>query len=146
MRNIIIAVIDLGLLKAYRIEHTRLKTPRLVLLEEFEPADAHGKLIDKLTDHAGRNRVPNSNISMSMGERQRVTLEFRKRLVKQLAEGLTRLLKNEAVDGCFMAASKEINHCIMEELTPRLRAKVLKNVRADLAKVRKSELLEHFES
>ncbi len=144
MRNTLIVVIDLGLLKAYRLEHTRLNTPRLTLVEEFATADAHEKLADKLTDQAGRYRVPTSNMAMSGGERQKIALEFRKRSIKQLAEVLSRLLSNGEVDQCYLAASKEINHPIVDELSAPARAKITKKLQADLTKIDKGDLLDHF--
>ena len=42
---------DLGCFKAYRLEnHHPHRTPRLELVEEFNNADAHGKLVDKVSD------------------------------------------------------------------------------------------------
>ena len=43
-----------------------------------------------------------------------------------------------------LAASKEINRQLLEELEPQVRAKIEKNLPADLTKSDKSEILRHF--
>ena len=53
-------------------------------------------------------------------------------------------MRRDDVDVCYLAASKEINHQILEEVEPRLRVKIEKNVAADLTKINKSQLLQHF--
>lgn len=81
---------------------------------------------------------------MSDGERHNIELETRKRLVRQLAERLNLLARSEDIERCFLAASREINHPLMEALEPPVRAKVAKNVPADLTKVQRTEILRYF--
>ena len=144
MKNKLVVVTDLGSLKAYRLDRNELnRTPRLELLQDVAWAAAHEKLADKLSDRAGR--FANGGASgASSGERHNIALEHRKRLVKQLAERVSVLIRPEDVDACYFAASKEINHLILQELDPRARAKIEKNVPADLTKLDKGELLNRF--
>jgi hypothetical protein len=145
MKNTLIVVTDLGAFKAYRLEKTHPQgTPRLEPLEEFFNQEAHSKLTEKLTDSAGRNRSPASRMATTMGEQHNLKLELRKRLVKQLAGKLNALLRPDDFDHCFFAASKEINHQILAELPDRVRAKIVKNIQADLTKAGRSDLLKHF--
>jgi hypothetical protein len=139
-----LVVLDLGQLKAYRLERTQLNTPRLIPVEDIELQEAHQKLLDKVTDQAGRWRVPNERMAMSYGERQKIDLEFRKRLMKQHAHSLHRLLNTPDVEECYLATPKEMHHLILEELEPRIRNKITKNLPCDLTKLSKAELLEHF--
>ena len=81
---------------------------------------------------------------MSDGERHNIELESRKRLVRQLARRLNALAGAEEIDRCFLAASKEINHQLLEELDPPVRAKIQKNVPADLTKIEHTDILRHF--
>jgi hypothetical protein len=145
MKNIIVVVADLGALKAYRLGRTPLQhTPRLELLDEFSPRDAHAKLVDQVSDQAGRFRVPNASMAMAYGERDKIELERRRRLVKQLADRLKTLLQQDEITECHFAASKEIHHQLLDELDAKTRAKIVKHVHADLTKVDKSDLLGHF--
>jgi hypothetical protein len=82
--------------------------------------------------------------AMSDGERHNIELETRKRLVRQLAQRLNLLVRGPDVERFLLAASKEINHQLLEELEATVRAKIEKNIPADLTKVERAELLGHF--
>ncbi len=149
MKNTLVVVMDLGCFKAYRLKnHHPNQTPRLALVDEFNNADAHGKLVDKVTDSAGRfprrTGAQHTTGAMSDGERHNIELESRKRLVRQLAQRLNTLARSKEVERCLLAASREINHQLMEELEPPVRAKIEKNVQADLTKLEQAEILRHF--
>jgi hypothetical protein len=149
MKNKWLLVADLASFKAYRVETSRFnRSPRLELMEAFDNAEAHGRLVDKVSDLSGRfPRGMGANGTtgvMSDGERHNIELEHRKRLARRLADRVNALMRRDDVDVCYLAASKEINHQILEEVEPRLRAKIGKNVAADLTKINKSELLQHF--
>jgi hypothetical protein len=81
---------------------------------------------------------------MSNGERHNIQLESRKRLVRQLAQRLNALVRSKEVERCLLAASREINHQLLEELEPQVRAKIEKNVPVDLTKLERAEILRHF--
>ncbi len=149
MKNTLVVVADLGCFKAYRLENSHAShTPRLELVDEFTSADAHGKLVDKVTDLAGRfprrGGTATARGAMSDGERHNIELESRRRLVRQLAQRLNGLARDPEVERCLLAASREINHPLLEELEPQVRAKIEKNVPADLTKVKRGDLLRHF--
>ena len=149
MKNTLVVVTDLGCLKAYRLEnHHPDRPPRLEPVEEFNNAAAHGKLGDKVTDLSGRfprrTGAQHTTGAMSDGERHNIELESRKRLVRQLAQRLNRLLGSKEVERCLLAASREINHQLLEELEPLARAKIEKNIPVDLTKLDRAEILGHF--
>jgi hypothetical protein len=150
MKNTVVVVTDLACLKAYKIDANALhSSPRLELVEEFHSADAHERLVDKVSDHSGRfprgGGPPNGAGAMSAGERHNIQLEQRKRLVRQLAGRLNTLLNRAGIEHCLLAASKEINHSLLDELDPRTRAKIQMILSADMTKVDKAELLGHFQ-
>jgi len=150
MKNTWVVVTDLGGFKAYRINNGQLnRTPRLELVEEFRNAGAHDHLVDKVTDLSGRfprsTGMSNLTGAMSDGERHNIDLERRKRLVRQLAQRLNSLMKTAGIERCYLAASREINHQLLEELDAGIRARIEKNLPADLTKTDKSELLRHFQ-
>ncbi len=148
MKNTLLVVADLGGLKAFKVENNQVhRTPRLELLEEFENAEAHGRLVDRVSDLSGRfprGTGLKAGGAMSDGERHNIELETRKRLVRQLAERLNNLARKAEVETCFLAASKEINHQLVDALEPQVRAKITKNLTADLTKVERAELLSRF--
>jgi len=148
MKNTLVVVADLGCLKAFWLDNNHLnRTPRLEPVEEFERPEAHGKLVDKVSDQSGRFPRGGGTTAagaMADGERHNIELEMRKRLVRQLARRFNTLARAKEVEHCLLAASKEINHQLLEELEPEVRAKIQKNLSADLTKLERSEILAHF--
>jgi hypothetical protein len=149
MNNTLVVVTDLGCFKAFRLENNHPhQSPRLELLEEFNSADAHEKLVDQVSDLSGRfprsSGMSHATGAMSDGERHNIELERRKRLVRQLGQRLNTLARSKDVERCLLAASREINRQLLEELEPLVRAKIGKNVAADLTKLEHAEVLRHF--
>lgn len=148
--NTLLVVADLGGFKAYKLEtnnNSLNHTPRLALLEQFSSRQAHDRLVDRMSDLSGRfprRTGPGTGGAMSDGERHNIELEARKRLIRALAHKLNILAGRDDIDRCFLAASKEINHPLLEELNPQVRAKVAKNVPADLTKLGQLDILRHF--
>ena len=147
MKNTLVIVADLGLFKAYKLERTDIQqTPRLELIEELESVDAHGRMGDKVTDQAGRWRMPTGRMAMSYGERQKIDLEMRRRLVKQLAEHIGRAVREQNPEDCYLSVTKETHKQLLEELDPDVRGRIAKILPLDLTKASKVELLDHFET
>lgn len=150
--NTLVVVADLGGYKAFKLEDNGKnngnlnQTPRLELLEQFENPEAHGRMVDKVSDLSGRfPRAGGRAVgAMSDGERHNIELESRKRFIRQLAQRLNALARGKDIERCLLAASREINHPLLEELDPQVRAKITKNVPADLTKLGRTEILSHF--
>ena len=147
--NTLLVVADLGGFKAFKLENNNHlnRTPRLEMLDQFENVQAHDRLVERVTDLSGRfprgTGLKNGG-AMSHGERHNIELESRKRQVRQMAARLNELGRNPDVERCFLAASREINHQLLDELEPRVRAKIVKNIPADLTKMERPEILRHF--
>ena len=148
MKNTLLVVADLGGFKAFKLENNQLnRAPRLEFIEEFDNKAAHGRLVDRVTDLAGRfprRTGTSAGCAMSDGERHNIELESRRRLVRQLAQRLNSLARGQEIERCFLAASREINHQLIDELDPQVRAKIAKNVPADLTKLERADILSHF--
>ena len=148
MKNTLVVVVDLGCLKAFKLENGVTQRARLELVEQFDNPAAHNRLVERVTDQSGRfprgaAKPANGNV-MSDGERHNMELEQRKRFVRELARRLNSLARNKEIECCFLAASREINHQLVEELEPRVRAKIEKNLSADLTKLERMEILGRF--
>jgi hypothetical protein len=149
MKNTLVVVADLGCFKAYRLENDHPdRSPRLEPVQEFNNTDAHDKLGDRVTDLAGRfprkTGAAHTTGAMSDGERHNIELESRKRLVRQHAQRFNALARTGDFDRCLLAASREINHQLLDELEPQVRAKIAINLAADLTKLERAEILRHF--
>lgn len=146
--NTLLVVADLGGFKAFKLEnHNSHRSPRLEFLEQFDNRAAHGRLVDRVSDLSGRfprGTGMKAAGAMSDGERHNIELETRKRFVRQLAQRLNALARTQEVERCFLAASREINHQLLQELDPQLRAKIARNVPADLTKLERAELINRF--
>jgi hypothetical protein len=146
MSKVIIAV-DLGHFKAYRVTKEPLaKSSRAELIESYDSIGARVKLSDKLSDAAGRFRMSGgkNGKAAGYGEAHNLETEEEKRLVKQIAEDINELVSKEKCEGWSLAAGKNINSQIIENLSPGARAKLEKNLHCNLTKAGKSELLECF--
>lgn len=158
MKNTLLVVADLGGFKAFRLHNEQERVlnnaglkrpPRLEFIEEFHNTQAHDRLVDRVSDLSGRfprgnGRKGGSGGAMSDGERHNIELESRKRLVRQLAQRVNALARSQEIECCFLAASKEINSQLVQELEPQVRAKVEKNVPADLMKVERASIMSYF--
>ena len=123
------------------------RAPRLELIEQFDNPEAHGRLVERVSNQSGRfprGTGLKAAGAMSDGERHNIELESRKRLVRQMAQRLNSLARQDEVERCYLAASREINRQLVEELEPKVRAKIAKNVPADLTKVEQTEIMRHF--
>jgi len=149
MKNRLVIVTDLGCLRAYRQEDAAPdRGPRLELVEEFTPENAHARISDIMADSAGRfprgGGAQNVSGDMSSGERNDLEREHRRRLIKQVGARLDALLGDEAVRTCLFAAGSEINAQLINELSPRARGKITGNVTGNFVKAGKAELLQRF--
>jgi protein required for attachment to host cells len=145
MKRKLIIVADLGLLKAYNVDFPPDQTPRLDQLDEVVLEDAHIRVVDKLSDMAGRHTAPaQKNWGAPLADDHNLKLESKRRLIRQIAAHVERLIGRAGGDGCWLAAQKEINHQILKELSPSIREHIKKNLPLDLTKTAPKELLEQF--
>ena len=144
MKRTLLVLMDSGHFKAYRMEENpRFSTPRLELLEEWDTA-----VTQRISDQAGQFAKGSLSFSaindMADGERHNLELELRRRALKEMAARLSELLEREPVDGCYLAAGKEINHAVLDALAVPVREKIQKNVAVNLTRLNPSDIIERF--
>jgi hypothetical protein len=145
--NKVIIVVDLGHFKAYRVTKDPFeKSPKTELIESYDSLDARLKLSDKLSDAAGRYRQASgrNGKAAGFGEAHNIALESEKRMIKHISEDINKLVVREKCEKWYLAAGKNINSQIVENLEPAVKAKMDKNVPCNLTKSGKSEILDHF--
>ena len=146
----LIIVADRGSLKAYRVDETPTRGPSLKLVQAFDVTDAHGKLLDKVTDQAGRFPVGDAGISgrhmNAIAERQTLAGEYDRRIYRQLADQITQILRREKAEGWSFAAPASCHNAIIELLAPDVRNRIVEFVKSDLVKVEPAKLASHFRS
>ncbi len=147
MDKIIIIIANLGHFKAYRVIKDPLETsPRVTLIKSYNFIEGHGKLGDKLSDAAGRFRKGGRReaAAKGSGERHNIELEIEKRIIKMIAKDINAVIASEKFEKWYMAAGDKINRQIIDSLTNEVKARLFKNITADLTKIDRSEILSHF--
>jgi len=145
----LVIVADRGTLKAYRVDETPTRGPSLQLVQAFNITDAHGKLIDKLTDVAGRfpvsDGVGRQHHAASIAE-SKLETETDRRIHKQLADQIVKITSASGKEGWSFAAPAEIHSAIVDLLPGRVRDRIVEHVKSDLVKVEPAKLHTHFRS
>ena len=145
-----VIVADLGSLKAYRVDETPTRGPSLHLVQAFNLTDAHGKLIDKVTDSAGRFPVTDGagahRGAASIAERTQLENETDRRIHKQLADQIAKIVNDNGTEGWSFAAPSEIHSAVVDLLPSRVRDRIVEHVKSDLVKIEPAKLPNHFRS
>jgi Protein required for attachment to host cells len=145
----LIIVTDRGSLKAYRVDETPTRGPSLQLVQAFNITDAHGKLVDKVSDLAGRFPVSDGaggRHANSIAERTQLETETDRRIHKQLADQIAKIVTSDGVEGWSFAAPAEIHSAIVDLLPRKVRDRIVEHVKSDLVKTEPSKLPAHFRS
>jgi hypothetical protein len=144
----LIILTDRGSLKAYRVDETPTRGPSLQLVQAFNITEAHGKLIDKVTDLAGRFPVSDGagvHHGASIAE-SKLETETDRRIYKQLADQIVKLVKSDGVEGWSFAAPSSIHSAIVDLLPRDVRDRIVEHVKSDLVKIEPAKLPTHFRS
>jgi hypothetical protein len=145
----LIIVTDRGSLKAYRVGETPTRGPSLQLVQAFNITDAHGKLVDKVSDLAGRFPVSDGaggRHANSIAERTQLETETDRRIHKQLADQIVKIVQSDGVEGWSFAAPASIHAAIVDLLPASVRDRIVEHVKSDLVKTEPSKLPAHFRS
>jgi hypothetical protein len=146
----LVIVTDRGSLKAYRVIETPTRGPSLQLMQAFNIIDAHGRLVDKLSDLAGRFPVTEGAGAhrgpASIAERTQLASEIDRRIQKELADQITQLVSQNEKEGWSFAAPAEIHAAIVDFLPSAVRQRIIEHVKSDLVKVEPARLINHFRS
>src|SRR5947209_1756615 len=149
----LIIVTDRGSLKAYKVNDTPTRGPSLQLVQSFNITDAHGKLSDKLTDAAGRFPVGDGGGQAGSGrhfnaiaERTQLENEIDRRILRELADNISKLVKSDGVEGWSFAAPSHIHAAIVDLLPGEVRDRIIEHVKSDLVNIEPAKLGSHFRS
>jgi hypothetical protein len=145
----LLIVADRGTLKAYRVDETPTRGPSLQLVQAFDLTDAHGRLVDKVTDLAGRFPVGDGaggRHANSIAERTQLETETDRRIQKQLADQIVKIVSRNGKEGWSFAAPAEIHGAIVDLLPPAVRDRIVEHVKSDLVKIEPAKLISRFRS
>jgi hypothetical protein len=145
----LIIVADRGSLKAYKVNETPTRGPSLQLVQAFNITDAHGRMVDKVTDMAGGFPVGDGGNGRHMNgvaERTQIETETDRRICRQLVDEIVKLVKEDSAAGWSFAAPSAIYGTIVDLLPPAARNRIVEHVKADLVKIEPAKLASHFRS
>jgi hypothetical protein len=145
----LIIVTDRGSLKAYRVNETPTRGPSLQLVQAFNITDAHWRLVDKVSDLAGRFPVRGAGAhhgAASIAERTQLATETDRRIQKELADQIVKIVAGNGKEGWSFAAPPEIHSAIVDLLPPAVRNRIVEHVKSDLVKTEPAKLPAHFRS
>jgi hypothetical protein len=146
----LVIVTDRGSLKAYRVNETPTRGPSLQLMQAFNITDALGRLADKVSDTAGRFPVTEGAGAhrgpASISERTQLATEVDRRIQKELADQIAKIVSETGKDGWSFAAPAEIHTAIVDLLPANVRERIVEHVKSDLVKVEAVRLSNHFRS
>ncbi len=146
----LVIVTDRGSLKAYRVTETPTRGPSLQLVQAFDVTDAHGRLVDKVSDSAGRFPVTESagghHGAASIAERPQLATEMDRRIQKGLADQIVNIVSQNGKEGWSFAAPAEIHAAIVDLLPAAVRQRIVEHVKSDLVKVEPAKLISRFRS
>ncbi len=138
MTDKLIVLADLGRVKAYRVTYDMITSKAQVdMVYDCEFLEAH----TRVTDSAGRYATMGT-AGASTRESHGLWEETERRLVRMVGEKIGELVSGEKY--WYLAAPENINARLMAHLRQPAREGLVKNLAADLVKVRKQELLDHF--
>ena len=142
MTDKMIVLADLGRVKAFRVTYDMMTSkPQIELVYDCEFPEAHTRLLDKVTDQAGRFPL-SGKPGASNGENHNLRTETERRLIRLVAGKISDLVQNQRY--WHLAAGEGINGQILAHLRPDIRSTLVRNVSADLVKTPKHEILDHF--
>src|SRR4051812_22963097 len=124
----LVIVTDRGSLKAYRVNETPTRGPSLALVQAFNITDAHGRMVDKVTDTAGRFPVGdtgNGRHMNSIAERTQFETEPHCRIYKEPAHQIGKLVKTDGKEGWSFAAPAEFQSAIVDLLPNEVRTAIV---------------------
>ena len=117
------------------------------LIQAFNVTDAHGKLLDKVTDLAGRYAANDgSGMHQASIAETKLETETERRINKQLADQITKIAKSDGIDGWSFAAPSSCHNAIVELIATDVRDRIIEFVKSDLVKVEPAKLPSHFRS
>lgn len=143
----IVIAVDLGHFKAYKVSKNPMESAKTELMESYDSVEAHGKLSEKYSDANGKFGMAGgkNGAATGNGEPHNTKIEAEKRMVKLIAKDINALIMKGDCAKWYLAAPKRINSQVIEGLEPDVKAKLGKNITADLTKTHRSAVLSHFE-
>jgi hypothetical protein len=156
----LIVVGDLGELKAYRVEEETVISPKDsaqvshkrnkgTLIEALRPElvtavdfiEARRKISEEVTDKEGNYKGPFGSAS---GEPHNLKEEIEQRLIREIAETVMRIVRQEDPKVWHLAFPAEHKKALLDRIDPDVSTRLGTMLDEDLVKLKPEKLLERF--
>ena len=145
----LVILADRGSLKAYQVNETPTRGPSLKLIQAFDVTDAHGRIVDKVTDLAGRFPVTETagphRGAASIAE-PKLETEIDRRILQTTRRSDRQNREGGWSGRLVVRGAAEIHAAIVNLLPPAVRQSIVEHVKSDLVKVEPAKLVAHFRS
>ena len=128
----LIIVVDRGSLRGYSVKETPTRGCHLELVQAFEVTDV-------MNAASMRHATP-------MADWPQLEAEMDRRICKELATEITKIVERKPGEGWSFAAPESIRRKIVEQLPPAIRERIVEHVDSNLVKLPAGALLSHFGS
>ena len=148
----LVIVADRGSLKAYRVNEAPERGPSLKLVQALEINDGN-QFVDSLGEGATVVAQVVPAMERSGGHHMKpvtdwpqMEAEAGRRICRQLANQIARIVKDENIEGWSFAAPASIHAAIVGFLPLEIRERIVEHVKSDLVKTDSAKLPAHFPS
>ena len=128
----LVVVVDRGGLKAYRVDNTPTRGPRLDLVQAFDIPNV--------------NDLSRAKHTTAVNDWPQLETEERRRICKQLAAEIEKVVSKDPGEGWSLAAPASIYATILELLPREIRERIIEQVESDLVHTPIGRLAAHFQS
>jgi hypothetical protein len=137
-RASLVILADRGGLKAYAVTETPTRGPSLRLVEDFQITGLEQALPINVEGSQHHVLLPKDWPALET--------ETNRRIWKQLADRITKVVETKCGEGWSFAAEPAIHKEIVELLPVAVRERIVEHVPSDLAKTESAKLRSHFRS
>lgn len=128
----LIVIADHGGLKAYQVRETPARGPSLELVQAFDIPNV--------------NDLSRTHHTTAVTDWPQLEREENRRICKQLADEITRIVRLRKGEGWTLAAPRSMYSEIVDLLPMEIRERIVEHVESDLVKTPVAELPAHFRS
>jgi hypothetical protein len=134
----LVILADRGSLKAYAVTETATRGPSLHLVDDFQITGLEREL--PVNVEASQHHV------LLTEDWPALETETDRRIWKQLADRITKVVETKRAEGWSFAAEPAIHKVVVDLLPVAIRERIVEHVPSDLVKTKPAKLRSHFRS
>lgn len=145
MQNVLMVLADKGRFKAYNLVKSNHQPKKFELVMDYVNSEIVKRMRERITDRFGRFGKGNDKSgNKGYGEKSNIQAELERRVIKEMAGNINRLVQRGHIESLYLASDKNIHNMLLSGLTAGTKKHLRMDIRADLVNAGKLELLERF--